>query len=78
VYWQLTDNWLQMAVRFVTRERGVRGLKDRITREVLAGLDQAGIQVASTSLEITGLPPLRIDTDGRATAASTHPGGASS
>ncbi|MFL5507676.1 MAG: mechanosensitive ion channel family protein [Gemmatimonadales bacterium] len=78
VYWQLTDNWLQMTVRFVARERGVRSLKDRITRDVLAALEQAGIQVASTTFEITGLPPLRIDTDGRDIAAITQAGGTSS
>ncbi|HEX5817297.1 MAG TPA: mechanosensitive ion channel family protein [Gemmatimonadales bacterium] len=78
VYWQLTDNWLQMAVRFVTRERGVRALKDRITRDVLAAFDAAGIQVASTTFEVTGLPPLRIDTGDRPIGAATNIGGGSS
>jgi small-conductance mechanosensitive channel len=78
VYWQLTDNWLQMAARFVARDRGVRALKDRITREVLDQLDAAGIQVASTTFEVTGLPPLRIDTGDRTTAAAIHHGGGTS
>lgn len=75
VYWQLTDNWLQMSVRFVARERGVRALKDRITHEVLSELDAAGIQVASTTFEVTALPPLRIDTGDRSTADAVHHGG---
>jgi small-conductance mechanosensitive channel len=77
VYWQLTDNWLQMSVRFVARERGVRALKDAISRDVLAALEAAGIQVASATFEITGLPPLRLDTGDRATAAALHNGGKS-
>lgn len=60
VYWQLTDNWLAMSVRFVTRERGVREIKDAMSREILAELTQAGIQVASTTFELTGLPPVQV------------------
>ena len=60
VYWRLTDNWLEMSVRFVTRERGVRAVKDAITREVLAGLEAAGIVIASATFELTGLPPVRL------------------
>jgi small-conductance mechanosensitive channel len=60
VFWQLTDNWLEMAVRFVTRERGVREIKDAISREILAGLESAGIQIASATFEIVGLPTVRV------------------
>jgi small-conductance mechanosensitive channel len=63
VYWRLTDNWLELSVRFVTRERGVRGVKDAISREVLAGLEAAGIQVASATFEVTGLPAVRVTGD---------------
>lgn len=60
VYWRLTDNWLELSVRFVTRERGVRAVKDAISREVLAGLDAAGIPIASATFELTGLPAVRV------------------
>jgi small-conductance mechanosensitive channel len=62
VYLRLTDNWIQLAVRFVSRTRGSRELKDKISREILAALDEAGIQVASATFEIVGLPPLRVET----------------
>ena len=42
VYWRLTDNWLELTVRFVTRERGVRAVKDAMSREILAGFEGAG------------------------------------
>lgn len=62
VYLRLTDNWIQLAVRFVSRTRGSRELKDKISREILAAFDEAGIQIASATYEIVGLPPLRIET----------------
>ena len=66
VFWRLTDNWLELSVRFVTRERGVREIKDALSREVLAGLGAAGISVASATFEVVGLPPVRVDLVDRA------------
>ncbi|WP_028996595.1 mechanosensitive ion channel family protein [Azohydromonas australica] len=60
VYWRLTDNWLELTVRLLARDHGVRGLKDTMSREVLAALDAAGIGLASATFEVVGLPPLRI------------------
>jgi len=61
VYYRLTDNWVDMTVRFVAKSRGIRELKDQMSREILDALDAAGIQIASTTYEIVGLPPLRIE-----------------
>jgi hypothetical protein len=61
VYQRLTDNWLELTVRFVTRDHGVRAMKDSMTREILKGLKAAGIGVASATFEIVGLPRLRVD-----------------
>lgn len=61
VYWRITDNWLEMSVRFVVPERGIRAVKDRISRDILAGLDAAGLEIASSTYEITHVPPLRIE-----------------
>ena len=55
-YWRLTDNWLELTVRFIARDHGVRRMKDAMSREVLAQLDDAGIGIASATFEITGLP----------------------
>jgi small-conductance mechanosensitive channel len=64
VYYRLTDNWLELTVRFVVPEIGIREQKDAMSREILDRLEQAGIGIASTTLEIVGFPPLRIQ-DGR-------------
>ena len=61
VYWRLTDNWLELTARFLTGVYGVRDVKDAISREVLAALDEAGIGLASATFEVVGLPPLRVN-----------------
>ena len=60
VYFKITDNWLEMTVRFLARDREIRELKDAITREILAGFAAAGIGVASSTYDIVGLPPIRV------------------
>lgn len=60
VYWRITDNWLELTVRFLTGVYGVRGLKDEMSREILTALDEAGIGIASATYEITGVPPLTV------------------
>lgn len=76
VYWRLTDNWLEMTVRFIVRDHGIRDVKDRISRALIAALDDAGIAIASSTFEITGLPALKLaaDTADRL-AGSLHPAG---
>jgi hypothetical protein len=60
VYLRLTDNWLEMTVRFVVRDHGIREQKDAMSRDVLAGLEAAGIPIASATLEVVGFPPVRL------------------
>ena len=60
VFWRITDNWLELSLRFLVPHRGVREVKDRMSREILAGLDAAGISVASATYEVTALPPVRL------------------
>jgi len=60
VFYRITDNWLELSVRFITTEHGVRDVKDAISREILAALDDAGIGIASATYDIVGFPPIRI------------------
>jgi hypothetical protein len=39
----------------------VRGIKDAMSRAILAELDAAGISIASATYEIVGLPPVRVE-----------------
>jgi small-conductance mechanosensitive channel len=61
VYWRITDNWVELTVRFVTREHGARDVKDRMSRDILQALDAAGIGIASATFEIVGLPTLKVE-----------------
>ena len=60
VYYRLTDNWLELTVRFIAKDHGIRDQKDAMSREILHALNEAGIGIASATLEIVGLPPLQI------------------
>ncbi len=60
VYWRITDNWLEMSVRFIVHEHGIRELKDAMSREIMAALNETGIAIASTTFAVTGLPPVRL------------------
>lgn len=61
VYWRLTDNWVELSVRFLCKDHQIRGIKDRMSREVIDELDKAGIGIASGTYEIVGLPPIRVE-----------------
>lgn len=60
VFYKMTDNWVELALRFVVEADRVRVVKDAMTREVLTAFEASGIGIASTTFEIVGLPPLRI------------------
>jgi hypothetical protein len=47
-------------VRFIARDRGVRELKDAMSRDILKAFKEAGIEVASSTYDIVGMPPLQI------------------
>ena len=65
VYWRLTDNWLEMTVRFITPDHGVRDIKDAMARGILPRLDAAGVGIASGTYDIVGLPPIRLEPPAR-------------
>jgi small-conductance mechanosensitive channel len=52
VFLRLTDNWLELSLRFLVPARGVREVKDRISRQILAELDAAEIGLASATYDI--------------------------
>jgi len=60
VYWRITDNWLELALRFLCPDHGTRDIKDAMSREILEKLEAAGIGIGSTTVEITGVPTLQL------------------
>ena len=65
VYLRITDNWVELSVRFLCRNHDIRGLKDRISREILSGLEDAKIGIASSTYDVVGFPPIRLETSER-------------
>jgi small-conductance mechanosensitive channel len=60
VYYNLTDNYIELHLRFLTPVHGVRAIKDGVQRNILDGFEAAGLKIASTSMDISNLPPLRL------------------
>ncbi len=60
VFFRITDNWLELAVRFIVDTHGVRGTKDAMSRDIIVALEQAGIGIASATYDIVGFPPIEI------------------
>ena len=78
VYFRITDNWLELTIRFIVEDHGVREIKDEISREVLNRLDAAGIGIASATYDIVGMPPLRIEAAPGTTISPTLANGSAS
>jgi small-conductance mechanosensitive channel len=60
VFMRLTDNWVELAVRFLVEDHGIRDIKDRVSREVLDAFDRANIEIASGTYEVVGMPELKV------------------
>ena len=70
VYMRITDNWIELTVRFIVGTHRIRGAKDAMSRQIMAELDAAGIGVASSTYDVVGLPPIRVRwEDGRSPGA---------
>lgn len=53
VYVTLTDNWVELAARFIIPVRQSRTIKDQMSRAIRERFDEAGITIASSSMDVT-------------------------
>lgn len=60
VFFRITDNWLELTVRFIAATHQIRGVKDAMSRQIIASLDKAGIGIASATYDIVGFPPVEL------------------
>ena len=60
VYITITDNWLELSLRFLSREPGVRALKDSLYRDILSGFERASIAIASSTTELSVIGPIEV------------------
>jgi small-conductance mechanosensitive channel len=61
VYVRMTDNWVELSLRFLARDRGVRELRDAMTRELLAEMRRVQIGVASGTYAVVELPTVHVE-----------------
>jgi len=62
LYLAMTDNWIEMTLRFVVDAQERRRVKDHLHRELLLNFQaEENISVASTTIEIVGFPTLQVD-----------------
>jgi small-conductance mechanosensitive channel len=63
VFVRATDNWMELSARFIVPVRTARSVKDGMVRTIRDRLDEAGIEIASETIEATvrgpetGTPP---------------------
>jgi len=63
VFYRITDNWLELGLRFLSPAHGARALKDAMSRDILKAFDEAGIGIASATYDVVGLPALRFSSE---------------
>jgi small-conductance mechanosensitive channel len=62
LYIVMTDNWIEMTLRYVVETQARRQVKGQLHRELLQHFEsEENITVASATFEIVGFPPLRSD-----------------
>jgi len=62
LYLAMTDNWIEMTLRFVVDAQERRRVKDQLHRDLLQHIQtEENITVASTTIEIVGFPTLQVD-----------------
>jgi len=65
VFYRLTDNWIELTVRFLVKAHGIREVKDAMARQIARELAEAGIDIASGTYDIVGLPPVHVQVERR-------------
>jgi small-conductance mechanosensitive channel len=69
VFYRITDNWLELGLRFLSPAHGARALKDAMSRDILRAFDEAGIGIASATYDIVGFPAVQLAKPARKDAA---------
>jgi small-conductance mechanosensitive channel len=60
VYLRMTDNWVEITMRYIVDARERRKVNAQLQRELLQHFQrEKKITIASTTIEIVGMPPLR-------------------
>ncbi|MDQ6620342.1 MAG: mechanosensitive ion channel family protein, partial [Pseudomonadota bacterium] len=69
VFYRITDNWLELTVRFIVGTHLIRAAKDAMSRYIITEFDKAGIGIASATYDIVGFPAIELHSRHRRDAA---------
>lgn len=72
VYLRITDNWIELSVRFIVPTHRIRAVKDAMSRFIVQELDTADIGIASATYDIVGFPSVEIRSGGTAVEAPSQ------
>jgi small-conductance mechanosensitive channel len=61
VFYRLTDNWIELTIRFLSDLYSVRMIKDRMSRDIVEAFHAAEISIASSTYDIVGMPRLEVE-----------------
>jgi small-conductance mechanosensitive channel len=64
VYLRMTDNWIELTVRFIVKDHAIRDVKDAMGRDILNAFTAEKLSVASGTYDIVGLPELKVRVEG--------------
>jgi small-conductance mechanosensitive channel len=56
VFWRITDDWLELTVRFLGPDHGIRAIKDAMTLDILYRFEEAGIAIGATRQQAVAAP----------------------
>jgi small-conductance mechanosensitive channel len=59
VFWRITEDWMELTVRFLGPDHGIRSIKDQMTRDIIASFEKANIAIAATRQEGVTLEPVK-------------------
>jgi small-conductance mechanosensitive channel len=57
VFWRVTEDWLEMTVRFLGPDHGIRNIKDQMTRDIVAGFARDGVKIGATRQQAVEAEP---------------------
>ena len=61
LYLAMTDNWIEVTLRYIVDAQERRRVKDQLHRELLQHFQvEESITVASTTIEIVGFRPIQV------------------
>jgi small-conductance mechanosensitive channel len=74
VFYKLTSNWMELAVRFVVPTHDIRRIKSNVSREIASTFAENGLEIASGTYALVEVPPLTLRAPAPSAPYPSEPG----